>query len=236
MAVTSTMDLVYWVSIVAQFFTYASFLSGAKLCHTIHQQKSSDFYSPMPFLAALCCSALWLRYGFLTDEWEIRVVNIIGIAFSTAYLTFFAAYTKRRLRLGKQLFSLLIILATLFYMIDNYKEPKFLCGLFAFMSSVTACLAPLATINDVYRTKCVSSLPFPIILSSFTVSFSWLTYGYLKQDNFIMVTNVIASFISGGQLLLFAIYPSTIPYEKLAQEEEKPTVSRATRRPKKVVK
>lgn len=219
------MEPVYYVSIVAQFLTYASFLSGAKVCHIIYKQKSCAKLSPMPFLAGLNCTALWLRYGFVANEWEIIAVNVIGVTCQIIYLTFFVVYSKQKTRLVKQLLILAFFILTLFWFIQISADQLFLAGSLASLSSLIACASPLATIQDVFKTKCVASLPFPIIASSFVVSLSWLTFGYLKEDNFIVFSNAVAVAISGAQLILFVVYPSTYPYEKLTPSNKKSYVS-----------
>lgn len=219
------MEPVYYVSIIAQFLTYASFLSGAQVCRIIYTQRSCAKLSPMPFLAGLNCSALWLRYGFIANEWEIIAVNIVGLACQIVYLGFFVAYTKHQARLMKQLLSLLLFLLAFFWCLHRSSDPLFLGGSMASLASLVACASPLATVQDVLKTKCVASLPFPIIASSFVVTLSWLIFGYLKGDNFIVFSNVVAVSISGAQLILFVIYPSKHPYEKLSPSNKKSYVS-----------
>lgn len=209
------METLYWVSILAQFFTYASFLSSVKLCHTIHSYKSSDAFSLLPFLAALSCSVLWLQYGLIVGQRELKIVNTAGAICSTLCIGFFVFYSQLRARITKQITIVVTTLVTLIWLTNYSAEPLFLSGSLASMSSMIFCAAPLATISDVIKTHCTASLPFPIIVSSFSVSLSWLVYGLLKDDGFIIFTNVISTFISGAQLLLFAIYPSSIPYEKI---------------------
>lgn len=222
------MEPVYYVSIIAQFLTYASFLSGAKVCHLIHTKRSCSKLSPVPFLAGLGCAALWLRYAIIADEWEIISVNVIGGACQLVYLSFFVIYTKQRTRLMKQFLTLFLFVALMFLSIEYSGDPKFLAGSIASIFSLVACASPMATIQDVLSTKCSASLPFPIIASSFVVSLSWLVFGYLKEDNFILFTNIVAVSINGAQLSLFLIYPSTLPYEKLSQSNKKSYVSRKT--------
>lgn len=220
------MELIHYVGIVAQILTYISFLSGAKVCQHIYRQKSCSKFSPAPFLAGLNCTFLWLRYGFIADEWEIIAVNSVGLVCQFIYLAFFIVYSKQKSRLLKQTFGLLLFISTLLWLASNSGDPQFMVGSFASFSSSLACASPLATIQDVLKTKCVASLPFPIIASSFIVSTSWLLFGYLKDDNFIVFSNLVAVSISGAQLVLFAIYPSTLPYEKLSQSNKKSYVSR----------
>lgn len=219
------MELVYYVSIIAQVLTYASFLSGAKVCQLIYQQRSSAKLSPMPFLAGLNCTCLWLRYGFIADEWEIIAVNVVGTTLNLIYFGFFVAYAPQRSRPLKQLLILVLFLLSFFWAIQRSDDKLFLGGSMASLASLVACASPLATIQDVIKTKCVASLPFPIIASTFVVCLSWLTFGYLKGDNFIIFSNLVAVAISGAQLTLFVVYPSKYPYEKLSPSNKKSYVS-----------
>lgn len=225
-ATAKAMELIHYVGMIAQILTYASFLSGAKVCHQIYKQRSCANLSPAPFLAGLNCMLLWLRYGFVADEWEIIAVNSVGLVCQLVYLAFFVLYTRQKARLIKQLLLLLLFVGLLLWSVDHSLEPKFLAGSYASLSSSLACASPLATIQDVLRTKCVASLPFPIIASSFVVSLSWLLFGLLKVDSFIIFSNVVAVTITGAQLVLFLIYPSTLPYEKLSPSNKKSYVSR----------
>jgi len=191
----------------------------------IYKQKSCAKLSPAPFLAGLNCTALWLRYGFIADEWEIIAVNLVGILCQVFYLGFFVVYSREKARLIKQLLIVGLFLSLLLWSINHAVDPPFVAGSLASMASLLACASPLATVQDVLRTKCVASMPFPIISSSFVVSLSWLLFGYLKEDNFIMFSNIVACSISGAQLILFVIYPSSLPYEKLTQSNKKSYVS-----------
>ena len=219
------MEPIYYASIAAQLLTYASFLSGAKVCHLIHKQKSCANFSPAPFLAGLNCTVLWLRYGFISNEWEIITVNLVGVICQCCYLAFYVAYSNEKARLMKQMLGLLLFLLILLYSIDQSVDPLFLGGSLASLASLFACASPLVSIKEVLRTKCVDSMPLPIISSTFVVSFSWLIFGYLKEDNFIVLSNLVAVSICGAQLALFVIYPSTQPYEKLSQSNKKSYVS-----------
>jgi solute carrier family 50 protein (sugar transporter) len=219
------MEPIHYVGMVAQILTYASFLSGAKVCHQIYKQRSCANFSPAPFLAGLNCTILWLRYGFVADEWEIIAVNSVGLVCQVVYLAFFVVYSRQKTRLLKQLIALILFVGTLLWSVDHSVDPKFLIGSYASLSSSLACASPLATIQDVLKTKCVASLPFPIIASSFVVSLSWLVFGILKVDSFIIFSNLVAISITGAQLVLFLIYPSTLPYEKLSPSNKKSYVS-----------
>lgn len=224
----TTMQPVYYVGIIAQLLSYASFLSGAKVCHLIYRERSCAKLSPIPFLAGFNCMALWLRYGLLADEYEIIAVNFIGLTCQTIYLVFFVAYSKQKARVLKQWLVVILFIGLLFWIIErsSKEDRRLLGGSFASLAGLVACASPLATIQDVLKTRCVSSMPFPIIISSFVVTLSWLLFGLLKGDSFIVFSNLIAVIISGAQLSLFMIYPSKHAYEKLSPSNKKSYVSK----------
>lgn len=203
------MALIEWVAIYAELFTYASFLSGLKLCYDIFKRKSCDNFSAVPFLAGFVSTSLWLKYGFISGISEIRTVNLIGLTFTTFYITFFFYFSREKVKILIQLFYILVTVVTSLLFIDNNDDALNLCGALASLSSILSCAAPLVTIKDVFKTKSTFTLPFPMILSSFNVSLSWLLYGYLKEDEFIVFTNSVAAFVSACSLSLFCIYPST---------------------------
>ncbi|KAG9508528.1 Sugar transporter SWEET1, partial [Fragariocoptes setiger] len=213
----TSMELVDFVAVLAIVCTYASFLSGAQVCLKVYRQRSASSYSALPFFAGWLCTALWLRYALLINESTMISVNVVGIICQTIYIGFFVVYTHRRPLLTKLIMALLMIVAVLIYSIDSSFDPVLVNGSLASMATLIACASPLASVQEVIRTKSATVLPFPIIASSFVVSSLWLTYGFLISDWFIKFTNAVASCISGSQLLLFAIYPSKsdIPYSKV---------------------
>lgn len=64
-------------------------------------------------------------------------------------------------------------------------------------------------VADVLKTKSAAKLPFAMILMGFLVTSSWLAYGLMLANNFIITPNVIGVAINAAQLLLFAMYSSS---------------------------
>ena len=67
-------------------------------------------------------------------------------------------------------------------------------------------------------TKNTEVLPFPLILTNFFVTLQWYFYGYLLEDYFIQIPNLLGCILSSIQLTLFVIYPnkSDIRYKPLS--------------------
>jgi solute carrier family 50 (sugar transporter) len=67
---------------------------------------------------------------------------------------------------------------------------------------------PMLGLKEVINSKSTESLPFPLILMGFIVSFAWFVYGIILNSMFVILQNLIAVLLSGFQLSFFAIYPS----------------------------
>ena len=75
--------------------------------------------------------------------------------------------------------------------------------------SVLYCAAPLASIFTVVRSKSTECLPFYLILATIAMTGSWTLYGFIIEDMFVILPNLLGCLIASGQLLLFVIYKSS---------------------------
>lgn len=67
---------------------------------------------------------------------------------------------------------------------------------------------PMLGLKEVIRKQSTESLPFPLILMGFLVSFTWFVYGIILNSMFMILQNLIAVLLGGFQLSFFLIYPS----------------------------
>ena len=75
--------------------------------------------------------------------------------------------------------------------------------------SVMYCAAPLASVVTVVRSRSTESLPFYLILATIAMTGSWTLYGFIIEDMFVILPNLLGCLIASGQLLLFVIYQSS---------------------------
>ena len=75
--------------------------------------------------------------------------------------------------------------------------------------SVLYCAAPLASVVTVVRSRSTESLPFYLILATIAMTGSWTLYGFIIEDMFVILPNLLGCLIASGQLLLFVIYKSS---------------------------
>ncbi|XP_076328172.1 sugar transporter SWEET1-like isoform X2 [Tachypleus tridentatus] len=199
--------------------TVASFCSGMFVCQNIWKKRSTVDISPFPFLTGVLCGVLWLRYGLFIRDSAVIVVNVIGLTFQTIYVLWYYIFTLNRQTLHKQLLGVAVILLGLFYYLvyitKGKDEATFASGLMASGASLAFCAAPLSSMAEVLKTQSVKMLPFPIILTTFVMTSLWFLYGFMLNDKFIQVPNLIGAMLAGFQLFLFIIYPSKTRTDKL---------------------
>jgi solute carrier family 50 protein (sugar transporter) len=63
-------------------------------------------------------------------------------------------------------------------------------------------------LKTVIRNKSTEALPFPIIFMGFLVGMSWLIYGVILNNMFLVLQNLVAVLLNAFQLSFFLIYPS----------------------------
>lgn len=225
------MSFFEWTDIIATsaiITTVVQFLSGTVICKKYMDKKSTGDTSCLPFISGFLSCVMWLKYGLITQEESIVLVNSIGAALFFIYTVIYYLLTiNKRLTLRQFGCACLIIAGISIFTNynDNYTLVSFVLGIMCCVVTLMFISAPLSLLVHVIRVKSTESLPFPLIIMSFFVSLLWLIYGIIITDIFIQITNFLGCIISAAQLLLFIIYPSrsvllgTGPAYKLLQQE-----------------
>lgn len=152
---------------------------------------------------------MWLKYGLLTNENSIVLVNSIGAVLFFIYTIIYYIFTVNKTSMLRQVFlTMLVILGVIIYtnQDDNYVRSSFVLGDYALINyfketilkkiflGIICCFvtvlfvaAPLSLLMHVIRVKNTDCLPFPLILMAFVVSLLWFIYGILIIDLFLQV-------------------------------------------------
>ncbi|XP_052897067.1 sugar transporter SWEET1 isoform X1 [Anopheles moucheti] len=220
---------------LATVATVLQFLTGTVICNRYIRKKSTGDTSAFPFISGFLSCFMWLKYGVLTEESTLILVNFIGSAlfFSYAVVFFIFCVNKREVIRQMMLISCIILSATFYTMFESDVEKSiriigkrqplanlwrestnyFISSFVSRVGLLCCCLAvlffasPLTTLAHVIRTQNTDSLPFPIIVASFFVCFLWTAYGVMIGDRFIQVPNLLGGILAGIQLTLYVIYP-----------------------------
>lgn len=211
---TSTMELADYKELVANsasVSTILQFLSGVLVCQKFVKKGSSTDVSGFPFVAGFLSCSLWFGYGTLIDDTNIILVNAVGSILMISYTVTYYMYTNRKNVIVKQLVGAFVVIVAM-HLYIRFEDDKLVAqnrlGVISCSTTLMFFAAPLFNLAHVLRVKNAESLPFPIILMTFVVSFQWLIYGIILEDPFIKYPNVAGCVLSLFQLSLFVIYPS----------------------------
>ncbi|KAI8035780.1 sugar transporter SWEET1 [Drosophila gunungcola] len=199
------------LSTTAVVSTVFQFLSGAMICRKYIQKKSTGDSSGVPFICGFLSCSFWLRYGVLTNEQSIVLVNIIGSTLFLVYTLIYYVFTVNKRACVKQFGFALTVLVVVIIFTNQLEDQRdrmiHLTGIVCCVVTVCFFAAPLASLLHVIRAKNSESLPLPLIATSFLVSLQWLIYGILISDSFIQIPNFLGCILSLLQLGLFVLYP-----------------------------
>uniref|UniRef100_A0A1B0CYW3 Sugar transporter SWEET n=1 Tax=Phlebotomus papatasi TaxID=29031 RepID=A0A1B0CYW3_PHLPP len=190
--------------------TILQFLSGILVCRKCMQRKSTENVSAMPFISGFLSCSLWLKYGLLTSEASVVLVNIAGTCLMFCYTIIFYVLSTNKKVILRQFATVLLVLVSVVaytqYETELSKSIEIL-GIICCTVTVLFFAAPLTMLLHVIRVKNSDSLPFPMILTSFFVCLQWFIYGVIIQDTFIQIPNFVGCVLTVLQLTLFLIYP-----------------------------
>uniref|UniRef100_A0A336LQ62 Sugar transporter SWEET n=1 Tax=Culicoides sonorensis TaxID=179676 RepID=A0A336LQ62_CULSO len=208
---SSETSLAEQIGTLATITTCLQYLTGVLVCRDYVIKKSTGDASVLTFIAGFITSAIWLKYGLLTNERSLVIVNSIGVALMLAYtLVFYLFTTKRRdtIRIASSSFIFLCLVMLYASIEEDHLQATERIGFVGIGVSLLFFASPLANLAHVVRMKNSESLPFSMIVSSFVVTLLWFIYGHLIGDYFIQVPNFIGCVLLVLQLMLFVVYPS----------------------------
>lgn len=118
--------------------------------------------------------------------------NLVGLTISFLYAAFFAFYTPSKDRGSfwrASLWTTLFTFGVLLY--AKFENPAVVEDRFGMILTVLMlCLIgqPLIGLPEIIRRKSTEGLPFPMILSGTIVGLSWLLYGVILNNVFVVVS------------------------------------------------
>uniref|UniRef100_A0A1L8DEV2 Sugar transporter SWEET n=1 Tax=Nyssomyia neivai TaxID=330878 RepID=A0A1L8DEV2_9DIPT len=205
-----SVELLDFLSTTTVISTILQFLSGILVCRKCMQRKSTENVSAVPFISGFLSCSLWLKYGLLTNEASVVLVNIVGSCLMFGYtVIFYVLSTNKKVILRQFATVLLVLVSVVAYTQYDVEEPRAIeiLGIICCTVTVLFFAAPLTMLLHVIRVKNSDSLPFPMILSSFFVCLQWFIYGVIIKDSFIQIPNFLGCVLTILQLTLFLIYP-----------------------------
>ncbi|KAM8920923.1 sugar transporter SWEET1 isoform 2-T2 [Pelodytes ibericus] len=215
------MDGMWLLSAACVIFTLGMFSSGLSDLRVMVTKRSVDNIQFLPFLTTELNNVGWLYYGFLKADGTLITVNSIGASLQTLYIVVYLFYSDEKLQV---LYKLLVAVGVLFlgysyfYLrIEDLGTRLNQLGLFCSVFTISMYLSPLADLALIIRTKSTQCLSFPLTVATFLTSTSWVLYGWMMGDLYIMIPNTPGIMTSILRLCLFWKYPPDKPTYRLLQ-------------------
>lgn len=212
-----------FVGTSASIWTIIQMLAPVPICYHIIRKKSVGDMTVTPYTSALTSSFLWLVYGVIINDQAVIKVNVIAVALQILYISCYFLFTSKKNYVQKQLgcaFLFLSSMLTYIYVEDNHDRVVSFLGFVASIVTVFFFASPLMNVGYVIRIWNSESLPRPLIIATFIVSVQWTLYGYLINDNFIIVTNLLGTILSFIQVGVMFIIPRDSKLVPLISKEK----------------
>jgi len=205
-------QIVFGVQVIALISTIAFFLSGSSTALKIHQQKSVKNVNFIPFLMTALNCFLWCTYGILKRDMLLCIVNSVGCITQALYMFVFLQNCDNKPIHLKKIFFVGTGAAVVLFFINFGPEsidPIYYLGLVA--SSITVIMfgSPLSTMSEVIRSQNAETMSPILSVMTVLVSGIWFIYGYMINDRFVQIPNLLGCLLGIGQLYLIKKYGSS---------------------------
>ncbi|XP_015991120.2 sugar transporter SWEET1 isoform X1 [Rousettus aegyptiacus] len=192
-------------------FTLGMFSTGLSDLKHMRMTRRVDNVQFLPFLTTDVNNLSWLSYGTLKGDGTLIVVNAVGAALQTLYISAYVHYCPRKHAVLLQtaaLFGVLLLGFGYFWLLVPNTEARLQqLGLFCSVFTISMYLSPLADLAKVIQTKSTQRLSFSLTIATLLTSASWTLYGFRLRDPYIMVPNLPGIVTSLIRLWLFWKYP-----------------------------
>ncbi|PFH37642.1 MtN3/saliva family protein [Besnoitia besnoiti] len=174
-------------------------------------RNTADLHS-LPYVMLLLSAVIWLVYGLLKRDLVLLVPNACGLFVSAWYVKTFRKYCKHEqqgklLNVYIALSSLLLAGIFVAALCLGPEKATQLVGLAAAVINVFSYAAPLSALRVILREKSTACLPVEVSMGNWICSSLWLFYGWLSEDLFILLPNLIGTLVGSVQLALLILYP-----------------------------
>ncbi|XP_045473718.1 sugar transporter SWEET1-like [Harmonia axyridis] len=206
---------------LAGILTIAQFFSGIFICRDIYKNKSTEGISSIPFVGGITIGVLNLKYGFLLQDEVMNVVNTAAIILNLLYLAFYFLYSNNT---WSDIYkpgiygSLLIAICLGYTEMEAPEVLEFRYGLLVTVLMLLLMGSPLKDVGKIIATKDASSIPFPLTFMATIVTFLWLLYGIILDNNFMVMQNALGFLLCSIQLVLILMYTPP-PKEKTKKKK-----------------
>jgi solute carrier family 50 protein (sugar transporter) len=218
--------LIYWVSWLATVSTLGLFSSGFLTIWKIHNSRSVGSVPHIPFITASLNCSLWMMYGVLKPDTPITFINMVGLCLQLLYVAVYHTYAEMKFKIQRDFVVALaaVLSISLYYtcLVSDHERVINQMGVFCNIFTIIFFASPLISMAEVVRSKSTETMSFPLTVMSVSTTLSWVLYGILVADVYIIFPNTVGLFLACIQLSLFVMYRHKS--KKLVAKVETPLV------------
>eukprot|EP00519_Triparma_laevis_P007154 CAMPEP_0182499928 /NCGR_PEP_ID=MMETSP1321-20130603/8028_1 /TAXON_ID=91990 /ORGANISM="Bolidomonas sp., Strain RCC1657" /LENGTH=232 /DNA_ID=CAMNT_0024704183 /DNA_START=94 /DNA_END=792 /DNA_ORIENTATION=+ len=184
--------------------------------------KSVEKFSPDPYIISVINCGSWVAYAIVTPDRQAPLItNLIGTAVNIIYVLVFAFNNPiqpdfRRKVFGASVF-MAAVLTIVFLVIPNAgdwgksdaKVESSVLGTVSDVFNVLMYAGPLTIMSTVIKTKSVEYMPLALTIGTSFCSFTWLWYGFVVKDPYIIIPNGGGALLCVCQIILYTTYCNT---------------------------
>ncbi|XP_044271598.1 sugar transporter SWEET1 [Tribolium madens] len=198
------------VGTVASYLTILQFFSGAFICRDIYKKGNTEGVNSMPFVGGIMLGLAMLKYGLMLQDENMLLVNFFAIVLNVIYCVVYYVYSTDKWRQILKPLSISMAFVAALWGYCEYESPsvvEFRYGLIITILMLAVLGSPLLGVKEMIEKKDASEIPFVLTLMATLVTFSWLLYAIILQNQFMLVQNVAGFVLCFVQLVLIFAYP-----------------------------
>eukprot|EP00897_Mesotaenium_endlicherianum_P004810 jgi/Mesen1/4357/ME000022S03646 len=239
--VNSTVKLV--IAIFGNITALGLFTAPIATFTRIWRKRSTEEFSPLPYICTLLNCSLWTLYGlpFVTEgNILVSTVNGVGVILEASYLIIFFAFALPhiRLRASKYLAAVValfgIILAVTLAALHGHSNRGRVVGVVSDVVTIFMYASPLVAMRLVIVTRSVEFMPFFLSFNAFANGVVWSVYAIYVRDIYLLIPNSVGALLGAGQLVLYGCYHNASPVYPGAETSDVEKAGGASDPPKKV--
>lgn len=199
-------DIFGWVGAVINIlFSFLQLLQYRKLC------KGQINYTQTPNIESLTNylnSIIWLIYGFKIQDLPLQTCFAFVASFSLICTLTYLIYYGRVNSCRSLLYSINLAIITFLigFIFLLFIKKSDIIGFIGILSSICLCVSPSKIIINVIKTRNYKIIPMYLVLINLIGNTSWIIYGFMKVDFYIIIPNFLSMIFAFILLFIWKIY------------------------------
>ncbi|XP_018329567.1 uncharacterized protein LOC108739939 [Agrilus planipennis] len=195
-------DWIWFVSVISSLL-YSTI--GIVLAYVVLKDASNHGHPVHAFAGNFMMNLIGMKYGDIINNLTIFYVNLIAAFMNTLYVLTFHKYaqdqwTEIYMPMG---YAIAVIFISFVY--AHTEDPgkiKSRFGLLMVTLYIMYMSMPLLQLPEAIFTKDVTFISYPMNLMGFLMSFFWLLYAVVLENQYLTAANLVGLLITGVQLLV----------------------------------